>query len=243
MTRTVAYKCDPWFVTKLKFQCIYEPYHIATELSLCIRANGEVVLKFQAATVLYIIFMQPSGFKFIKINPLALKAARLFFPSFFSLILTSKSKFPGSVSTPLPFIGLISLFHATSISRTSELSLKALQNGYALYLCPEIGCFLFFPFFFLLCTLAAVRLFFFRVFEWSAVLEWARTSKEQYAWQVWTCHKFLSDVSLLLVNKQEYEVAVHYLTSIIFARKSVPASSRCVLFKPTHFSWKYMDLF
>jgi len=55
---------------------------IATQVSLCLQANGEVVLKFQAATVLHIIFVQPSGFKFIKLNPLALKAARLFFPSF-----------------------------------------------------------------------------------------------------------------------------------------------------------------
>jgi len=52
---------------------------IATQISLCLRANGEVVLRFQAATVLRIIFMQASGFKFIELNPLALKAARLFF--------------------------------------------------------------------------------------------------------------------------------------------------------------------
>ena len=135
---------------------------IATQVSPCLQANGEVVLKFQTTTLLHIIFMQPSGFKFIQLNPLTLKAARLFFPSFFNFILTSKSKFTVSVFEPLPFFCLISLSHATSVSRTSERRLKALQDGYVFYLCPEIGCFSFFPFFFLLCTLSAVRLFLFR---------------------------------------------------------------------------------
>jgi len=73
----------------MKFQCIYEYITCSLNYRPSRRrfpsAYKQMVRWFSNSKLLpllHIIFLQLSGFKFIEINPLVLKATKLFFPNF-----------------------------------------------------------------------------------------------------------------------------------------------------------------